>query len=69
MAQLECSCEYCGHTFEVSAYYFTEGSKLTCTKCGDKKVRTKKKDDSKSDIFGYNRTKPFEDAWVKDDDE
>ena len=69
MSQIECECKYCGNKWECSSYYYLEGSKISCPKCGDKKVKTKKKDESKSDIFGYNRTKPFEDAWIKDDDE
>jgi hypothetical protein len=62
---LEFTCLYCDFKWTESAYFYST-AKARCPRCNDKNVKSKSKEQSKSDIFGYNRSEPFPDAYVND---
>lgn len=68
MTTLELTCKYCDKKWEMHAYSYSV-DKPQCPDCKDKNIIIRKKDNSKSDIFGYNRTKAFPDAYVKGEDD
>lgn len=57
-------CRYCAHIFKKEVYSRLGEYWLICPKCGDKDIKVIK-DVDMGDVFGYNKTNPDEDAYIK----
>jgi Zn finger protein HypA/HybF involved in hydrogenase expression len=54
---LEMECQYCGKKWEETVYYRPNSNNIRCPTCKDRNIKIKERDETKGDVFGYNKEK------------